>query len=169
MTPASAKAKYPLNKYKQAVDLMDYFEQRVVVPEDAWSMCWKFKTVGDKDGYPQVTGSKHAQIAKLTRAHQVSYYLHKGTIPEDKIVCHTCDNPWCVNPNHLFLGSWNDNVQDMLKKSRYRHPTSYGKGHKLTKQQRDEINALKGIKSSLVVAKEYGVSFSTVCSMWRKL
>ena len=175
MTPQSAKlernlhGKYlrPLQKYRQAKSLEDYFEQRVSVPDDAWNTCWKFNTKVDKDGYSQITGSKHAKKLGLTRAHQASYYLHKGNIPNDKMVCHTCDRPWCVNPNHLFLGSPNDNVQDMMNKGRYKHPTEYGKFIKITPEQKQQIMSLKGIKSSLTVGKEFNVSFSRVCQIWR--
>jgi len=167
MKAQSAKRSWlrPLNKYRQAKDLKDYFDQRVETILD--NGCWLFATKGDKDGYPQVTGSVHCQQEKLTRAHQVSYHLHKGPIPEDKIVCHTCDNPGCVNPDHLFLGTWNDNVQDMMRKGRYRHPGLTHKLGKLSKEQKEEIKSLKGIESCMVVGPRYGVSFSHVCSIWR--
>jgi hypothetical protein len=52
-------------------------------------------------------------------AHRASYTLYKGKIPGKMFVCHICDNRKCTNPNHLFLGTQKDNVQDMIKKKRH--------------------------------------------------
>lgn len=135
MKPQSAKAtrnlhgKYlrPLNKYRQAKTPLDYFNQRVIKHAGYYDTdCWQFNTQGDKNGYPMVTNTICNRELSITRAHQLAYKLFNGDIPNGMLVCHSCDNPWCVNPKHLFIGTPNDNVQDMMRKGRYIHPTQKG-------------------------------------------
>jgi len=59
---------------------------------------------------------------KMIKAHRFSYLFYKGQIPKNKIVCHSCDNPSCVNPNHLWLGTHKENAEDRDKKGRQRKP-----------------------------------------------
>lgn len=56
---------------------------------------------------------------KTYKAHRLAFMLCKGSVPEGMYVCHSCDNPKCVNPDHLFLGSGRDNALDMLHKGRH--------------------------------------------------
>ena len=75
--------------------------------------CMEFDGYRDKDGYGIVRISNKSQ-----RAHRVSYALSIGPIPEGLLVLHRCDNPPCVNPDHLFVGTDNDNAQDKVTKGR---------------------------------------------------
>lgn len=91
-------------------------------------------------------------------AHRISWTLINGAIPEGMNVLHHCDNPNCVNPDHLFLGTQADNIRDMCSKGR----NSCGRGQthynaKLTDQQVSEIRAINGMTQKQIAAI-YGVS-----------
>ena len=78
------------------------------------SDCWDWLASEDRDGYGRFwDGEKHV------RAHRFAWTLFRGPIPEGKQVLHECDNPPCVNPDHLFLGTNTDNIKDMMQKGRH--------------------------------------------------
>lgn len=84
-------------------------KERSVVTD---SGCWLFRLDGEY-GILKINN-------KVFLAHRVSYTVFKEDIPQDLLVCHTCDNPSCVNPDHLFTGTNKDNDLDMVKKNRNR-------------------------------------------------
>lgn len=75
--------------------------------------CWEWKWHRNKKGYGKVSTGK-----KCHQAHRVSYRVFRGKVRKDLLVCHTCDNPPCINPRHLFLGTNQDNVNDREQKGR---------------------------------------------------
>jgi predicted DNA-binding protein len=77
--------------------------------------CWEWS--GGK--YPSGYGT-FSFMGKSMQAHRVSYILTTGEIPPRMCICHKCDNPPCVNPRHLFLGTYQDNTNDMIKKGRWK-------------------------------------------------
>lgn len=77
--------------------------------------CWIWQGYEDEHGY----GIACYGAGRIP-AHRLSYTIHVGSIPEGLVICHKCDNPPCINPNHLFLGTYLDNVQDMRQKGRAR-------------------------------------------------
>lgn len=88
------------------------------VPELGPCWVWTGAKYGSKWKYGFLGGCRGARN-KL--AHHLSWEMHCGPIPEGQWVLHRCDNPPCVNPKHLFLGTAKDNTQDMLKKGRHKH------------------------------------------------
>jgi len=75
--------------------------------------CWLWTGAVINNGYGQFRVNR-----KTIVAHRVAYDLYRGNIPKGKLVLHSCDNPPCVNPAHLFLGTQSDNVVDSIKKNR---------------------------------------------------
>jgi len=89
--------------------------------------CWLWSGKTFEDGY----GRLHARSIGESRAHRASYHLYRGEIPDGMLVCHTCDTPSCINPDHLFLGAPLDNTADMMAKGRHHHKkkTACPSGH----------------------------------------
>lgn len=80
--------------------------------------CWNWKGELHQNGYGYTTCH---ETFKRSHAHRVSYKVFKGDIPEGLYVCHHCDNPSCINPDHLWLGTAKENMQDAKKKGRLSH------------------------------------------------
>lgn len=121
--------------------------------------CWVWTGSKNVLGYGFIRVGTHN-----VRAHRASYTAFKGEIPEGLYVCHTCDNPQCINPDHLFAGTPAENTTDMIAKGRKRlGPPLRGERHprcKLTIDQAREIKSAKGTAREL--AAKYGVSHALI-------
>jgi hypothetical protein len=116
-------------------------------------------------------GSKHknshrgyfSMLGQTVFAHQFAYRLFRGLIMDGMCVCHTCDNPECVNPDHLWLGTHAENMADMVRKGRQAKltrdcvPTT-----KIRTSLMAEIQQKHGVMPASEIAKQYGVTERTI-------
>lgn len=94
---------------------------------------------------------------KSMTASRASYMLHVGPVPDHLHVCHRCDNPPCVNPDHLFIGTAADNTQDMLAK--YRHSKTRRPHTRVRKLSDDDVRAIRSDpRSATEIAAAFGCS-----------
>lgn len=115
--------------------------------------CWEWQGART-EGYGTFAPLMHFNVP----AHRYSYELHRGPILNDLFVCHHCDNRPCVNPEHLFLGTQKDNMQDMVSKDRHKH--------KLNAEQVIEIRRLSTLgMSQAEIGKQFGVHQSQISSI----
>lgn len=129
--------------------------------------CWPWAGAMVSGGYGHIGMGGQGYVA-----HRVSWELANGAIPDELFVLHKCDNPPCVRPEHLFLGTPLDNMRDMIAKGRDRYPTgkanfrpAIGENNglsKLTERDVIEIRAIGRSRSQSDIAREYGVHQSLI-------
>lgn len=115
--------------------------------------CWPWTGAKFKTGYGAIAkgGDSGAQAS-----HRVAWMLTNGPIPEGLYVCHRCDNRSCCNPDHLFLGTAQQNTDDMMSKGRL--------SPRRTKLSSDDVRAIRcSADRGCDLAARYGVPESTVC------
>lgn len=122
--------------------------------------CWNWIGVKDKDGY----GTLSIRGKGLKRAHRLSWEIHNGPIPDGMSVLHKCDNPSCVNPEHLFLGTQLDNMRDKTAKGRgiYLKGEDAGRTKLTEKQVRQIRRMIEEGKTQRAIAKEFSITHGAV-------
>jgi hypothetical protein len=128
------------------------------VNKNAENGCWEWTGARNK-GYGSVE-----YLGKPWKAHRLSYLYHYGKIPDGMHVLHKCDNPSCVNPKHLFLGTHQDNMDDM--NSKHRNKPHKGEDNGRAKLTRIDVIRLRLMYQSGVrrkdIAKEFKINLSQV-------
>lgn len=128
--------------------------------------CWPWMSTRDKDGYGVFTASLGGKERKGFRAHRFAYLATYGAFLPGFHVCHSCDIHWCVNPQHLFLGTNADNMRDMYDKDRHPAKTDglrwsrHFMNRRFTDAQIEEVRRAyaSGEGSTRVLGKRFGMS-----------
>lgn len=172
---ALAKAQGAGDRFKESAVIYNYMRSirqdypRKVFRHNLWlqfltkvcfgaSDCWYWHGCRDNGGYGVLNGQK---------AHRVSWRLFFGEIPSGLFVLHKCDLPSCVNPNHLWLGTQKENMQDMVRKGRSNKNPTYGTKNKFCKYGYDVVLAIRsdfktGNYSQHELARKYRMSVMQV-------
>jgi len=147
--------------------------------ERFWSMvtrgpgCWLYRKQRSSDGY-----GVFKMNGRSVRAHRFSWELANGPIPDGLWVLHRCDTPRCVRPDHLFLGTPRDNVQDAIRKGRRRYEPARGEQNgsaKLSVAQVREARVRVAVgEPKASVARDFGVHPTTILRLvegntWREV
>lgn len=140
-----------LNGHANRIPLHMRFWSKV----DKTGDCWIWKAGKDSGGY----GTISARGINANKAHRVSWWLTFGEIPKGLNVLHKCDNPPCVNPDHLFLGTQKDNMQDCSKKGRINPKDQRGEKHAMNVLTNQKVFELRRLR------KETNLSFQRIAKM----
>lgn len=139
--------------------MIERFQKKVKINKNG---CHEWTACKDSDDY----GFFAINGKKKVKAHRVAYELYTGPIPVNMCVCHKCDNPSCVNPEHLFLGTHKDNMQDMSRKNRANKPK--GSASLRSKLVETQVIQIKQDKRSFAeIAREYGVTPENISAIVR--
>lgn len=152
----------PMGVYPRKQISKGEFAERFWSKVDKSGDCWIWTDHYTESGYGQLKiGSKTNGTRRNALAHRISYQLSKGDIPDGMFVCHTCDNPKCVRPEHLWVGTPYDNIRDMFKKGR----SGVGEdapNYKLSSKKVANIRSLNGKMRVKEIAEKYRVCVKTI-------
>lgn len=126
--------------------------------------CWLWSGMLNVSGYGIMKCASLPQF-KTALTHRISYYLHKGEFDYSLNVLHTCDTPCCINPDHLFLGTHQDNMNDRKRKNRTNRIAPKGEkcgASKLTSTKVQNIRYLSSILNQRELAEIFNVNQATI-------
>lgn len=135
-------------------DLVRFWKNVQILGEDS---CWEWQKLITNGGY-----GRFSIRGWQCLSHRFAYWCCYGVFPDKLKVCHSCDNPKCCNPKHLWLGTQKDNVKDSLQKNRRSMAGENNINSKLTKFNIQTIKTLKDSHSSNRLSKLFKVHVSTI-------
>jgi hypothetical protein len=159
-TSKEGKGVYCSKKCRHHVDIAERFWRDV--DKSSVDGCWPY-TSRSHNGYGYVTAN-----GRTTSSHRMSWEIHFGPIPDGMYICHKCDNPPCVRPDHLFLGTPKDNMTDKHSKGRNHNQNGERNGSvKLSESDVAEIFRLydAGFTQKEISQRIGKVSIPTVCNV----
>ena len=167
-SPTNVRVRMPQADFRALV--MDTLRRFLSKTERDTNGCWIWTGSLGRKGYGQFWYED-----TMARAHRVSWLLMRGPIPDGLLVCHRCDVRACVNPDHLFLGTNDDNMSDMDAKGRRNPPRgeNHGLTHLNSEQVRDIRQRVEDGELQVDLADEFDVSVTTISAIvhrrtWRE-
>jgi hypothetical protein len=158
-----------LQKQHHGLDRKTRFERWI--EKDA-SGCWIWTASYNPSGY----GQFNLDGKKPMLAHRAAWIIYRGAIPACESsgygthhICHKCDNPKCVNPDHLFLGTNQENMDDKMQKGRHVYGVSLGEKHGNAKLTEEIVRAIRvSDETDAQLSKRYGISRSSIYAARRR-
>jgi HNH endonuclease len=158
---------------RPATDVQKRFESKYLPVTE--SGCWIWEATTGNHGYGRFRISKNPSQA-LHSAHRASWIIYRGEIPQGMNVCHRCDVRCCVNPDHLFLGTYFDNMQDAARKGRMDWKDGevrnlpVGENHHAAKLSTSDVISIRMSKQTGVyLASQYHVTPITISRVRRRI
>lgn len=121
--------------------LQQRLEKHIISKTD----CWLTDLYCNRHGYPKISFNQQP-----INASHASFQLYNGEIPKGMFVLHKCDNPACINPKHLFLGTQRDNMKDMASKKR----STYGSKNPTAKLNEEQVLEIKRLLSETNLSQQ---------------
>lgn len=150
-------------KFEPKLDIGDLLRSKL---KPTINGCLEFVGASNPSGYGAISFN-----GRQEGAHRVAYKLWVGSIPEGKIICHSCDNPPCCNINHLYAGTYSDNMQDMIWKGRgaLQQRTHCPRGHELSGSNLVADKLRKEQRECLTCRKAHGARYRAVKRRHKRL
>ena len=122
--------------------------------------CWPWQgAISVAGGYGRIRLGGTRQHPKMAYAHRLALLFANGDLEDQRMACHRCDNPRCVNPNHLYFGTQAENVQDMDARGRRVNKQPKGSQHGLSRLTENEVRQIRLLTASGATAKALSEKF----------